>query len=109
MLFYTVKVKEWTVLSEMFNELTLPFSIDDLISSGSMLLKYVGPFLLLALAFILPKVIYGLIRHALWVNQATEHMDKERYRQLIRKEKIKMWSRHEVKHSIRMAFKNEWK
>ncbi|WP_197204154.1 hypothetical protein [Cytobacillus firmus] len=64
-----------------FEELSLPFSVKDLISSGNGLLWIVGPFILLALAFMLiPKLrnlIFGAFRkYSKGTSEASERRTK---------------------------------
>lgn len=47
-----------------FSGVSLPFSVGDLISSGSGLLGYVGTFVLLMLAFFIVPRFIGAIRYA---------------------------------------------
>lgn len=88
-----------------FSGVSLPFSIGDLISSGSDLLMFVGSFLLVSLAFIVVQSLVGLIRHANYVHQATKGGYTHEARQKARKQ---LWSGNEIKHSIRMHFKGKW-
>ncbi|QGH32595.1 hypothetical protein GI584_00175 [Gracilibacillus salitolerans] len=62
-----------------WSDLSLPFSVEDLISSGSGLLGFVGAFVLVGLAFLfVPMVIY-LIRTAVGTYQDNKlNADKPR-------------------------------
>lgn len=47
-----------------FTGVDLPFTVPDLIGSGNALLQYVGPFILLGLAFVLVPKLIALFRNA---------------------------------------------
>lgn len=47
-----------------FTGVTLPFSVNDLLASGTGLLQIVGPFVLLAIAFPLVTKFFGIIKGA---------------------------------------------
>lgn len=47
-----------------FAGVTLPFTVNDLLTSGTGLLKIVGPFVLLAIAFPLVTKFFGIIKGA---------------------------------------------
>ncbi|TRM08781.1 hypothetical protein FH966_14720 [Lentibacillus cibarius] len=65
----------------MFNSLSLPFNVEDLISSGSELLGFVSPFVLLSMAFLfVPKLITLIV--AAFGSHKSEYSTMETYKEL---------------------------
>lgn len=89
----------------MFTGITLPFSPSDLVLAGNGLLALVGTFILIALTFPLAQIIIGIIRHAFYTREALGKVGNLESRKKFKKQ---LWSRHEIKHSIRMQFKGDW-
>lgn len=86
--------------------ISLPFNVNELLQSGSSLLFIVGPFLLAFMGFYMIDIFIGLFKHINYVHQATKTGYTREVRQRARKE---LMSGREIKHSIRMQFKGEWK